>query len=62
MENRTLIAEALTPRMGAELAKRAEGRVRGAGSLLRGATGASAASAPSFGSAPRVPSTPKGFA
>ncbi|MNH76583.1 hypothetical protein D3C73_288580 [compost metagenome] len=62
MENRTLIAEALTPRMGAELAKRAEGRVRGTGSLLRGATGASAASAPSFGSAPRVPSTPKGFA
>lgn len=62
MEGRTLIAEALTPRMGAELAKRAEGRLGGTGALLRGATSAAASSTPSFGSTPRVPSTPKGFA
>lgn len=65
MDQGSLITEALSPHMGVELAKRAEARARVAtGSLLRGATFASAtaASAPSFGSVPRVPSKPQGFA
>lgn len=59
-----MITETLSPHIGVELAKRAEDRVRGAsGSLLRTATGASGAAAtPSFGTNPRVPSKPKGFA
>lgn len=59
-----LITEALSPHVGVELAKRAEKRAGGSsGPLLRGATAASgAASAPSFGNAPRVPTKPKGFA
>lgn len=62
MESGALITETLAPQMGSTLAKRAETRFRGgATSLLRGAT-AAAASAPTFGSVPRVPSKPKGFA
>lgn len=63
-----LITEALSPRVGVELAKRAEKRAGGSsGPLLRGATAASgaaagAASTPSFGTTPRVPTKPKGFA
>ncbi len=64
MENSSLITETLSPHIGSELAKRAEGRARGGTrSLLRGATAAAAtSSAPSFGSVPRVPSKPQGFA
>jgi hypothetical protein len=64
MSSATLITESLSPHVGVELAKRAEGRARGnSGSLLRGATAASgAASAPAFGTVARVPSKPKGFA
>ncbi|WP_207774725.1 hypothetical protein [Sphingosinicella sp. YJ22] len=64
MESPRLITEALSPHIGVELAKRAEGRAgAGQGSLLRGATSVSAgASAPSFGSTARVPSKPEGFA
>jgi hypothetical protein len=64
MESPKLITEALSPHVGVELAKRAEGRAgRAAGSLLRGATAATAgASIPSFGNTPRVPSKPEGFA
>ena len=60
------ITEALSPHVGVELAKRVEGRVGGGGgSLLRGAIAAptpGTAGTPSFGSVPRVPSKPKGFA
>lgn len=57
------ITETLSPRVGQELAKRAGNRARtGSGSLLRGATAATASSSPSFGTVPRVPSKPKGFA
>lgn len=65
LDQGSLITEALSDRIGAELAKRAEARSRGSGgSLLRGATAASAAvaGAPAFGSVPRVPSKPQGFA
>jgi hypothetical protein len=64
MDSPKLIAEALSPHVGTELAKRAEGRAGGAtGSLLRRASAAAAgASAPSFGNTPRVPSKPEGFA
>jgi hypothetical protein len=64
MESSRLITETLSPHVGVELAKRAEGRAGGApGSLLRGATSAAAgAAAPSFGNTPRVPSKPEGFA
>lgn len=64
--SRKVIAESLSPRIGRDLAKRAEDR-SGAGrpeSLLKGASAASAISAskPSFGSEPRIPTKPKGFA
>lgn len=64
LEQGSMIAEELSPRMGTALAKRAETRFRGgSGGLLRGATAASAAaSSQSFGSVPRVPSKPQGFA
>lgn len=64
MSNANQITEALSPHVGVDLAKRAEGRAGGGfGPLLRGATAASsAAGAPAFGSVPRVPSKPKGFA
>jgi hypothetical protein len=58
------ITETLSPHVGTELAKRAETRARGgAGSTFRGATAAATTTAaPAFGSVPRVPSKPKGFA
>jgi hypothetical protein len=57
------IAEVLSPHVGAELAKRAESRSGGSRSMLRSATGfVAATSSPSFGSTPRVPSKPQGFA
>lgn len=61
------ITETLSPHIGLELAKRAEDRSVGSGpiSLLKGASAASAASVaakPSFGSEPRIPTKPKGFA
>lgn len=58
------IAQALSPHIGVELAKRAEDRARASsGSLLRAPSAApAAAAAPAFGSVPRVPSKPKGFA
>lgn len=64
MEQGSNMADALSPHMGTALAKRAETRFRGGSSgLLRGATAASVASStPSFGSVPRVPSKPQGFA
>jgi hypothetical protein len=65
MNQGSLITEALSRHIGVELAKRAEARSRTpAGSLLRGATAASAAvaGAPAFGSVPRIPSKPQGFA
>ncbi len=64
LEHGSSITEVLSPHMGAALAKRAETRFRGgSGSLLRGATAAAAgSSAPSFGTVPRVPSKPQGFA
>lgn len=64
--SRKVITEKLSPRIGRELAERAEGRSGGGGlgSLLKGASSASTASAakPSFGSEPRIPTKPKGFA
>ena len=64
LDNAVVIREALSKHVGTELAKRAEDRVRRpSGSLLRGATAAAAASStPAFGSVPRVPSKPQGFA
>lgn len=64
MSNTNQITESISPHVGVELAKRAEGRAGGgSGSLLRAATAASGtAGAPAFGSVPRVPSKPKGFA
>lgn len=57
------ITEALSAHVGMDLAKRAETRARGgAGSTFRGATAAAATGTPAFGSVPRVPSKPKGFA
>lgn len=62
MDQSSLITETLSPNMGVELAKRAEARSRG-GSLLRGASAATVGTAaPTFGSVPRVPSKPQGFA
>lgn len=65
--SRKVITESLSPHIGKELAIRAENRSGGSGlgSLLKGASAASAASvaaAPSFGSEPRIPTKPKGFA
>lgn len=57
--------EAVRSRMGAGITDRAVGKLSPStgGGLLRAATAASAAaSVPSFGSAPRIPTTPKGFA
>lgn len=64
MSSSTQITEALSPHVGVELAKRAETRARGGSSpTLRAATAATAAAGgPAFGSVPRVPSKPKGFA
>lgn len=63
LESGAMITEILSPQMGTALAKRAETRFRGgSASLLRGATTAAASSSPSFGSVPRIPSKPKGFA
>ncbi|NMN03801.1 MULTISPECIES: nucleotidyltransferase [unclassified Novosphingobium] len=64
LSTQTAITEKLSPHVGQELAKRAENRSRsGSGSLLRGATAAAASSSsPSFGSVPRIPSKPQGFA
>ena len=63
MDHGANITEALSPHIGGELAKRAEGRFRaGSGSLLRAATTAGAGAAPAFGAVPRVPSKPTGFA
>jgi hypothetical protein len=62
MDSGKTITESISPHIGTELAKRAEERA-GGGSLLRKATVASAVAAtPSFGSVPRVPTKPKGFA
>ncbi len=62
-DNAVVIRETLSKHVGIELAKRAEDRVRGhSGSLLRGATAAAGSSTPAFGSVPRLPSKPKGFA
>lgn len=63
--SRKVITETLSPHIGKELAKRAENRRDGIspGGLLHGASSASAATAqPSFGSEPRIPTKPKGFA
>lgn len=65
--SRKAITETLSPHIGRELAKRAEDRSGGSGpnSLLKGASAATAASVaakPSFGSEPRIPTKPKGFA
>ena len=55
--------EAVSERMGASLAERAVRRISGTGGgLLRAASAAPAAAAPTFGNAPRVPTKPKGFA
>lgn len=65
--SRQIITETLSPYIGHQLAERAKSRagVSGPGSLLKGASAASAASVaaePSFGSEPRIPTKPKGFA
>lgn len=62
-----VIMERLSPYMGRELAERVEHRIGTSrpGSLLKAASAASAASVstePSFGSEPRIPTKPKGFA
>lgn len=55
--------EAVSARMGKALTDRAVGKVRGnGGGLLRTASVAAAAAIPTFGNAPRVPTTPKSFA
>ncbi|RWC96098.1 MAG: nucleotidyltransferase [Mesorhizobium sp.] len=55
--------EAVSARMGTALTDRAVARIRGnGGGLLRTASVAPAAAIPTFGNAPRVPTTPKGFA
>ena len=63
---REKITESLGPRIGTELAKRAQNRSAGTGSssLLKPAAAAAvgAASAPAFGNEPRVPTKPQGFA
>lgn len=65
--SRKAIAETLSPHIGRELAKRAESRSDSAahGSLLKSVSTAAigaAAAQPSFGTEPRVPTKPKGFA
>lgn len=65
--SRKEITETLSPRIGSDLAKRAEGRSADVGqqSLLKESSAASAASMaakPSFGNEPRIPTKPKGFA
>ncbi len=65
LQSSDLVRDALSPHIGTELAKRAEGRFRpNGGSLLRRASAPALGvnSTPSFGSVPRVPSKPKGFA
>jgi hypothetical protein len=62
-----VITESLSPHIGRELADRVEKRIGGntPGSLLKGASAASAATVgvePSFGNEPRIPTKPKGFA
>ncbi|UDM50909.1 nucleotidyltransferase [Cupriavidus sp. MP-37] len=55
--------EAVGVRMGTALSERAVRRVGGSsGGLLRAASAAPAGAVPTFGNAPRVPTTPKGFA
>jgi len=55
--------EAVSARMGTGLTDRAVRKIGGSGGgLLRAASAAPAAAVPSFGSTPRVPTTPKGFA
>jgi hypothetical protein len=65
--SRKVITKTLSPHIGRELAERVENRtgVSEPGSLLKGASAASAATVaaePSFGSEPRIPTKPKGFA
>lgn len=64
--SRKAITETLSPHIGRDLAIRAEARVdTGSNGLLKAATAASAASVatePSFGSEPRTPTKPQGFA
>lgn len=65
--NRRQITEVLASHMGENLTKRAETRAGGGSpsGLLRAVTGGGAvsgATAPSFGSVPRVPTKPQGFA
>ncbi|MER9863197.1 nucleotidyltransferase [Mesorhizobium sp. M0185] len=56
-------AQAFSARMGTALTDRAVRKISGSGGgLLRAASVAPAAAVPSFGNAPRVPTTPKGFA
>lgn len=55
--------EAVSARMGTALTDRAVRKIGGnGGGLLRLGSAAPAAAVPTFGSAPRVPTTPKGFA
>jgi hypothetical protein len=65
--SRKVITETISPNIGQDLAKRAEERSSGRGpvSLLQGASAAAATwtvTQPSFGSEPRIPTKPKGFA
>jgi hypothetical protein len=65
--SRKVITETLSPYVGRDLAERAGKRIDVSvpGSLLKGSSAASAASVaaePSFGSEPRIPTKPKGFA
>lgn len=62
--SRKVITETLSPHIGQELAKRVGDRSSNSskGSLLKGASTASASATPSFGSGPRIPTKPKGFA
>ncbi|MDE1568251.1 nucleotidyltransferase domain-containing protein [Aquabacter sp. P-9] len=55
--------EAVSARMGTALSDRAARKIGGSGGgLLRTASVAPAVAVPTFGNAPRVPTTPKGFA
>lgn len=57
------MTEAVSARMGTALTGRAVTKISGnGGGLLRKASVAPAAAVPTFGNAPRVPTTPKGFA
>lgn len=65
--SRKVITNTLTPHIGRKLAERVENRigVSQPGGLLKGASAASATTVvaePSFGSEPRIPTKPKGFA